>query len=64
MIRREDARADVLRELGAKIVLGDLLDIDSVRAALEDIDAFCSVYPTCSGPSATPQCPSRNSTRS
>jgi nucleoside-diphosphate-sugar epimerase len=31
MIRREDARADVLRELGAEIVLGDLLDIDSVR---------------------------------
>jgi NAD(P)H dehydrogenase (quinone) len=49
MIHREDARADVLRELGAEIVLGDLLDIDSVRAALEGIDAAYFVYPIVPG---------------
>ena len=39
------ARAEKLRTLGAEIVIGDLLDIDSVRAALQDVRAAYFVYP-------------------
>ena len=49
LVHREDARTDRLRELGAEIVLGDLLDIDSVRAALEGIDAAYFAYPIVPG---------------
>jgi uncharacterized protein YbjT (DUF2867 family) len=35
MVRREDARAEALRELGAEVVVGDLTDLDSVHRAIE-----------------------------
>jgi uncharacterized protein YbjT (DUF2867 family) len=35
MVRREDARAEDLRRLGAKVVVGDLTDLASVHCAVE-----------------------------
>src|ERR1700738_435457 len=34
MVRIEDERAQVLRELGAEVVIGDLLDLDSMHKAI------------------------------
>jgi uncharacterized protein YbjT (DUF2867 family) len=34
MVRTEDARAQVLRDVGAEVVVGDLLDLDSLHRAL------------------------------
>jgi NAD(P)H dehydrogenase (quinone) len=45
LVHTDDARADPLRELGAEVITGDLLDINSVAAALEGIDAAYFVYP-------------------
>src|SRR6202030_669501 len=39
MVRTLDARADSLRELGAEVVVADMLDIIAVRAAMQG----CSV---------------------
>jgi uncharacterized protein YbjT (DUF2867 family) len=39
MVRKLDARADTLREMGAEVVVGDMLDIIAVRAAMHG----CSV---------------------
>ena len=35
LVRREDARADALRRLGAEVVLGDLTDLASMHRAIE-----------------------------
>jgi uncharacterized protein YbjT (DUF2867 family) len=35
MVRREDERADALRQLGADVVQGDLTDLDSMHRAIE-----------------------------
>jgi uncharacterized protein YbjT (DUF2867 family) len=35
MVRREDERAQALRTLGAEVVVGDLLDLHAVHAAIE-----------------------------
>jgi NAD(P)H dehydrogenase (quinone) len=35
LVHREDARAEHLRFLGAETAIGDLLDLDQVRAAME-----------------------------
>jgi uncharacterized protein YbjT (DUF2867 family) len=35
MVRREDERAESLRDLGAEVVLGDLTDLQSVHRAIE-----------------------------
>ncbi|WAJ44299.1 NmrA family NAD(P)-binding protein [Mycobacterium sp. Aquia_216] len=45
LVHSDDSRSDPLRELGAEIVTGDLLDIDSVAAAVVDVDAAYFVYP-------------------
>ena len=34
MVRKEDERAQVLRDMGAEIVVGDLLDLDSMHRAI------------------------------
>src|SRR5580704_964642 len=39
MVRKLDARADALRDLGAEVVVADMLDIVAVRAAMQG----CSV---------------------
>ncbi len=44
-VRREDERSKVLRERGAEVVVGDLLDYPSVRSAMDDVSR---AYLTCS----------------
>jgi uncharacterized protein YbjT (DUF2867 family) len=48
-VRKLDARSDALRELGAEVVHGDLLDRDSVRAALKNIKRAYFTYPVADG---------------
>jgi NAD(P)H dehydrogenase (quinone) len=45
LVHREDARAEALREQGAETVVGELLDLDQVRAALEGVRGAFFVYP-------------------
>ncbi|UCI17899.1 NmrA family NAD(P)-binding protein [Mesorhizobium sp. B2-1-8] len=45
LVRLDDDRAKALRERGVEIVVGNLLDLDAVRAALKDVDAAYFVYP-------------------
>ncbi|MBD1848386.1 NmrA family NAD(P)-binding protein [Cyanobacteria bacterium FACHB-63] len=37
LVRREDERAEALRQLGAEVVLGDLTDLDSMHRAIEGV---------------------------
>ena len=39
MVHKKDARSDALEKLGAEIAVGDLLEIDTIRAAMEGVDA-------------------------
>ena len=41
----DDARAAALRARGVEVAIGDLSNIDSVRAALEGVRAAYFVYP-------------------
>ncbi|CAN5583810.1 NmrA family NAD(P)-binding protein [soil metagenome] len=45
LVHQDDSRADRLRELGAEIAVGDLLDINAVHTALEGVDAAYFVFP-------------------
>ena len=45
MVHSKDARSDALAKLGAEIVTGDLLDINTVRAAMQDVEAAYFVWP-------------------
>jgi uncharacterized protein YbjT (DUF2867 family) len=40
MVRSEDERAQALRELGAEVVIGDLLDLDSMHRAIAGCDTM------------------------
>lgn len=44
-VHREDERSEALARRGAEIVVGELLDFDAVRSALEDVDRAYFVYP-------------------
>jgi uncharacterized protein YbjT (DUF2867 family) len=48
-VHRLDERADRLRDLGAEVVQGDLLDPDSVRAAMGGIKRAYFTYPVADG---------------
>jgi uncharacterized protein YbjT (DUF2867 family) len=45
LVHHEDERSERLRALGAEVVVGDLLDLDDVRAALEGVRSAYFVYP-------------------
>ena len=45
LVHNHDARAEPLRELGAEVVAGDLLNFDSVVSAMDGVDAAYFVYP-------------------
>jgi len=45
MVRRRDARSAALEALGAEVVVGDLLEINTIRDAMKDIDAAYLVWP-------------------
>src|ERR1700681_3453979 len=49
MVHNRDARSEALETLGAEVVLGDLLEIDTVRAAMEGINAAYLVWPVAPG---------------
>src|SRR3954452_25070656 len=40
MVRNEDQRAQALRDLGAQVVVGDLLDLDSMHRAIAGCEAM------------------------
>jgi len=45
MVHRKDGRSAALEALGAEVVTGDLLEIDTIRAAMKDVDAAYLVWP-------------------
>jgi NAD(P)H dehydrogenase (quinone) len=45
MVHKKDARAEALEKSGAEVVIGDLLEINTVRAAMEGVDAAYFVWP-------------------
>jgi uncharacterized protein YbjT (DUF2867 family) len=44
LVRSDDQRAAELRQMGAEVVVGDLLDLNAVRAAMEGIKTAYFVY--------------------
>ncbi|WP_446038743.1 NmrA family NAD(P)-binding protein [Streptomyces sp. SID1121] len=49
LVRGHDERSQALADLGAEIVVGDLLEINTVRPAMEGADAAYFVFPIDSG---------------
>ena len=49
LVHREDERADALRRQGAEVVLGDLDDHESVKAALQGVDRRLLLLPDRTG---------------
>jgi hypothetical protein len=45
MVHKHDARSYALKTLGAEIVLGDLLEIDTIRTAMQGTDAAHFAWP-------------------
>jgi NAD(P)H dehydrogenase (quinone) len=45
MVHSKDVRSEALEKLGAEVVLGDLLEINTVHAAMEGVDAAYFVWP-------------------
>lgn len=49
LIRKDDERARTLREQGADVIVGDMLDINSVRKATDQVSSAYFVYPLSEG---------------
>lgn len=49
MVHGKDARSEALEKLGAEVVLGDLLDINTVNSAMNDCVAAYLVWPVAPG---------------
>lgn len=49
MVRKVDERSAAIAAQGAEVVVGDLFDINSIRSALEGVDAAYFVYPVAPG---------------
>jgi len=45
LVRVRDERSEHLQELGAEVVLGDFLDLQSIRAAVQEVKRVYFVYP-------------------
>ncbi|SAK94800.1 NmrA family protein [Caballeronia pedi] len=45
MVRRRGARSEALEALGAEVVIGDLLEINTIRDAMKGVDAAYLVWP-------------------
>jgi NAD(P)H dehydrogenase (quinone) len=45
MLHNKDVRAEALEKLGAQVVIGDLLEINTIRATMEGVDAAYFVWP-------------------
>ncbi|TDF63976.1 NmrA family NAD(P)-binding protein [Cupriavidus sp. L7L] len=48
-VRREDDRSEAMKELGAEIVTGDMLQIEDVRRAMKGVDGVYFCYPLTQG---------------
>jgi uncharacterized protein YbjT (DUF2867 family) len=46
---RDDERSEALRKLGAEVVIGNILDFESVRAAVEGVEGAYFVFPIMPG---------------
>ncbi|TCL68274.1 NmrA family NAD(P)-binding protein [Rhizobium sp. BK251] len=49
LVRKDDERAQVLRDQGAEIILGDILDLRAVRTGMEGADMAYFCYPVAGG---------------
>ncbi|WP_321845211.1 NmrA family NAD(P)-binding protein [Paraburkholderia bannensis] len=49
MVRKIDKRSDALAAQGAEVVVGDMFDVNSIRAALQGVEAAYFVYPVAPG---------------
>jgi NAD(P)H dehydrogenase (quinone) len=49
LVRQLDARAEILRELGAEVVVGDYSNYSSLLAALEGVESAYFCYPIAAG---------------
>jgi NAD(P)H dehydrogenase (quinone) len=49
MVHCKDDRSTALEKQGAQVVVGDLLNIDTIRKAMEGVDAAYLVYPVAPG---------------
>jgi NAD(P)H dehydrogenase (quinone) len=49
MVRNKDARSEALEKAGAEVVIGDFLDINSMRDAMQDVEAAYLCYPVAPG---------------
>jgi NAD(P)H dehydrogenase (quinone) len=45
LVHKDDGRAEALRTLGVETIVGDLLDLDSIRGAMEGVAGAYFVYP-------------------
>src|SRR5260370_41669474 len=57
LVHKNDARAEALRMLGVETIVGDLLDLDSIRRAMEGVAGGYFVSPVGEGlldPGAVP----------
>jgi uncharacterized protein YbjT (DUF2867 family) len=46
---RDDERSEALRKLGAEVVIGNILDFESVRGAVEGVDGAYFIFPILPG---------------
>lgn len=49
LVRREDERSQKLKDLGAEICLGNMLDLNSLRHAMDGVDGAYFCYPLSDG---------------
>jgi uncharacterized protein YbjT (DUF2867 family) len=49
LVRKDDERARILRQDGAEVMVGNMLDINSMRKAADGISSAYFVYPLCEG---------------
>ena len=45
LVRKDDQRAQRLRDLGAEVVLGDMLSLRDIRIAMTDVQRAYFCYP-------------------
>ena len=45
LVHSKDARSEALEQLGAEVVIGDLLEINTIRDAMQGVDAAYFVWP-------------------
>jgi NAD(P)H dehydrogenase (quinone) len=45
LAHRKDARSERLQELGAEVVFGDFLDLDAIRAVVQEVQHAYFCYP-------------------